>query len=418
MTDNSGSKRRFSYIALNVPKLKKLLVKILPYIGGILGFVVSSCLHNRALAFGFLLALFVVYVLNHKKTLKFIVAGLIVLTAILLSMIFFIKSDSSLGRMLIYKISFQVFKDDWITGIGLGNFKKIYLYEQAKYFGVGGNYTDKELLLADNTHYAFNDYWQLVIELGISSCIGLVVMLYFLCWLLYRASQLKQHKVLTSNVMLSLITVLAAAFFTHIFDKLICQAITVCCLGYLCFVVYDKKWQSIFAGCIAFVLLLASGLKGIDNYRIKNNYEAALKLYMAGLKNECRAELLKIYPIQDHKRAVLYLQVLMFSYQLKYEKEINFFLKQYPNANTYKLLGDFYFFNDKIKAAENAYLMAINMVPNRFLPRRSLLQLYISQKKHAKAKEVAKRIISLCVKIDSKQVNDIKYEAVNFLNNQ
>lgn len=393
-------------------------MKILPYASGILGFLVSSCLHNRALAFGFLLALFTVYVLNHKKTLKFIVVGLISLTAILLSMIFFIKSDSSLGRMLIYKISFQVFKGNWITGIGLGNFKKIYLYEQAKYFGIGGSYTDKELLLADNTHYAFNDYWQLVVELGISSFIGLGILFYFLCRLLFKASQLKQHKILISNVMLSLITVLAAAFFAHIFEKLIYQAIIVTCLGYLCFVVYDKKWQSIFTGYIAFVLLLAIGLKGIDNYRIKNNYEAALKLYMAGLKNECKGELLKIYPIQDRKRAVLYLQVLMFSYQLKYEKEINFFLTQYPNANTYKLLGDFYFFNDKIKDAENAYLMAINMVPNRFLPRRSLLQLYIFQKKQAEAKKVAERIISLSVKIDSEQVNRIKNEAIKFLNYQ
>lgn len=154
----------------------------------------------------------------------------------------------------------------------------------------------------------------------------------------------------------------------------------------------------------------------METYQINNNYNTALNLYIAGLKKECKIELQKITPIKDNKRAVLYLQILMSSYHLSYEKEILKLIAQYPNANTYKMLGDFYLFNGKIKAAENAYLTAINMVPNRFLPRQSLLRLYISQKKDTEAEKVANKIISLSIKIGSSQVNSIKQEAIDFLN--
>lgn len=60
----------------------------------------------------------------------------------------------------------------------------------------------------------------------------------------------------------------------------------------------------------------------METYQINNNYKTALNLYIAGLKKECKIELQKITPIKDNKRAVLYLQILMSSYHLKYEKEI------------------------------------------------------------------------------------------------
>lgn len=397
--------------------MKNIPLKIFPYISGVLGSALAVYLGSRALAFGFLVALFIINLLYHKTTLKFIITGLIILCTILSFMVFLIKSDSSLGRILIYKISFQIFKDNWFLGVGLGNFQKIYLYQQANYFGKQ-NYTDKELLLADNTHYAFNDYWQLVTETGIIGFIVLGALIYFLYRLLVRASKIKKYGVLTSNIMLMLVAVLTAAFFTHIFEKLMYQTLIVICVTYLCLLIDYKKWFKSVITSIALVFLLCIGANVVKSYQIKNNYKTALKLYLAGLKNECKLELLKIYPIEDNKRGVFYLQVLLFTYDLKNEKEILALLPQYPNANTYKLLGDFYLFNDKIKEAENAYLMSINMVPNRFVPRQTLLRLYIVQKKFIEAEKVANNIIYLSVKINSKQVNNIKQEASNFLSNQ
>lgn len=326
------------------------------------------------------MGIFTVYALSNKKSFKIIASSLFILFTVLVLLVFFIKSDSSLGRVLIYKVSIQIFQDNFLLGIGLGNFQEVYLYQQANYFSKE-IYTNKELLLADNTHYAFNDYWQFIIEIGIVGFVIVGVLFYLLGKLVLKSIRGKKHVWLTANVVSLLIAVLIAALFTHIFEQLQYQATVVLCITYLCLINIRKKWCNITILSISFLFLLAIGFKGMETYRINNNYNTALNLYIAGLKKECKIELQKITPIKDNKRAVLYLQILMSSYRLNYEKEILKLLAQYPNANTYKMLGDFYLFNGKIKAAENAYLTAINMVPNRFLPRQSLLRLYISQKK-------------------------------------
>lgn len=92
--------------------------------------------------------------------------------------LFMLKLDSSLGRVLIYKVSGQMLKDNWLSGFGFGKFYEQYLYYQSAYFEKG-YYTTKELILAGNTHYVFNEYWKLVVELGIWIIAPLVASLYF-----------------------------------------------------------------------------------------------------------------------------------------------------------------------------------------------------------------------------------------------
>jgi O-antigen ligase len=44
------------------------------------------------------------------------------------------KSDSSAGRLLIYKICIKIFRESFYSGIGLGNFAAVYGKYQAQYF--------------------------------------------------------------------------------------------------------------------------------------------------------------------------------------------------------------------------------------------------------------------------------------------
>ena len=108
-----------------------------------------------------------------------LVLSLLTVIAITLFLSFYIKSDSSLGRLLIYKISFKMFLEHPITGIGWGNFQREYNLYQAAFFK-SGNYTQKEFLLADNTFYAFNDYWQLIVETGLVGGLCLITFIIFL----------------------------------------------------------------------------------------------------------------------------------------------------------------------------------------------------------------------------------------------
>ncbi len=129
--------------------------------GGLVGFITSLCL---------------LYYKHHHS--KFSKIKTLLLFAMLLAMgfyIFIMKKDSSQGRLLIYKVSAAIFQENWLWGVGFGNFKMQYNLHQANYF-FSHNIDGKEALLADNTFYAFNDPWQLLIEIGIIRFVCVLMM--------------------------------------------------------------------------------------------------------------------------------------------------------------------------------------------------------------------------------------------------
>lgn len=102
-----------------------------------------------------------------------------------------------------------------MTGIGYGNFGKLYLYEQAAYFA-NQPYSEKELLLADNTYFVFNEYYKLIIELGIWIIIPLVIILIVLIRLIVEAVRTRN---LFSYLFVSvLISILVASLFNNTFS--------------------------------------------------------------------------------------------------------------------------------------------------------------------------------------------------------
>lgn len=388
--------------------------KLLPILIGALGCVIAIYFESRSFAFGFLLATFLLYAILNHKLWKHILLGAATLVAILIVIIVFFKSDSSLGRLLIYKVSFRLYTEHWLFGIGLGNFKHRYLYEQAAYFA-GTGFTAKEQLLADNTYFAFNDYWQFIIETGVFGAIAVLISFYLFIKLIQKSINTNGYIVSKSIAILLLIAILTAALFTHVFEQSIFLIITVFLLSFLVWTSSGKSGMRIVFIWISIGLLALSGILGLTHYRVGQNYEKAMKLYAAGLIGECKKELEKKQPIIEEKRAVLYLQSLMAYHSPENEKAIVALIRQYPNAHGYLLLGDFYTQNNNFKEAEKSYLMAIHMVPNRFLSRKGLLDLYVAYKSHSKAKEVAENILSLGIKVDSYQVRKIKLEAAKFL---
>lgn len=124
--------------------------------GGILGFTIAICILN----------------FSYLKLKIGYFRGIIIFSGLLLLLLTY-KSNSSGGRLLIYKvITTQLEPKELITGIGYGKFMVKYNDLQAKYFSKK-SIDSKEALLANNTHYMFNDPLQLIIETGL---IGLIIL--------------------------------------------------------------------------------------------------------------------------------------------------------------------------------------------------------------------------------------------------
>ena len=89
----------------------------------------------------------------------------LILSIICITALYHLKKDSADGRALIWKVSLTVAKKQWI-GVGLGYFGGRFGDAQGDYFASGQG-TDEQKLLAGEPEYAFNDFLQIIVELGI-----------------------------------------------------------------------------------------------------------------------------------------------------------------------------------------------------------------------------------------------------------
>lgn len=347
------------------------------------------------------------------KTLKWSVLVLFLMLA--MTLIFYIKSDSSSGRLLIYKISLQMWRGNWLAGIGWGNFKSLYMHYQARYFEAG-IYSEKELLLADNTYYAFNEYLQLVIEAGLLGFFAMVAYLYFLYKLVVKT--IVRFDFFTPiNILLGfVIAVHIAALFTYCFHKsYICSLYlaSVATLLIYCF----KKKPSIYNSLLLLIVVFLFCFIGI-NYQFRYSKCLALNnldevkhkegtgdLYGASrLLKEIEPSLYNDGDFMELKSRLCYAV-----WDLNTAEQATLqLIKLRPSNLAYARLGNIYRAKENIELAEKAYIMAINMVPNRFIERYRLYQFYKEIGEEEKANKIKEDILRLPVKIPSDMINRIK----------
>ncbi|MFZ1452206.1 MAG: O-antigen ligase family protein, partial [Ferruginibacter sp.] len=176
---------------------------------------------------------------SFKRVVLFMTLPAIVL---LTAAIVLFKSDSSSGRLLIYKVSAGMLKENWLWGIGHGQFKIQYNQYQAAYFAAH-NIDSKEALLADNTFYAFNDLLQAVIENGIIALLFLAAILFLLVWQIKKAKTNTDNKHLFTASVASLLCVLTGALFSYPLQILPIAVQATLCLCIINSFETEKKFQ-------------------------------------------------------------------------------------------------------------------------------------------------------------------------------
>jgi len=389
--------------------------------------VISIYLLNRAFLIGSFVAILFLLV-NYKKvkfTKRTVTAISLLVIALIISLAFFIKSDSTLGRMLIYKISWNMFADHFITGIGFGKFQINYNLYQAAYFKAG-YFTEKEFLLADNVFFAFNDYWQFIIEfglIGLTLMIAVVVLIVKMIKKLLKANPLNHFIKLMVSLLLIILT---AALFTHVFEKKVFQIFIVISLAGFVYVSHFRKTILSINNIIVIVFSLgfvvfryADDVMFLSSY---NKFEKAKILSSNGYKLESQKLYTEVYPkLKDDVGFLIFYSNEFFEY-----KDPRFVLKDYllvsekrTDYKVYMKLASIYERLKQHSKAEETYLMAIYMVPNRFSSRMALFDFYLRTGNFLKAKELGNSILKMPVKIPSNRVLFIKEhirEKINEIN--
>jgi len=330
------------------------------------------------------------------------------------------KKDSTSGRLLIYKLSWRILQDSFPGGIGANRFESVYLNYQSEYFKAGA-YTQKELLLADNTYTTFNDYLLFIIERGVIGLASGLLFLTSLACMIKKCFEKYEGRtpLLLKFSLLMLLVLLIAALFTHVFlhfHFFLCAFSSIAVLIFYTFFEGDKKVIAPYTTC--YILFISIMVIGKFRYQILHSnsnkkWIEAQNLYFSGFVAEGISLMENIYSEMMKQENLNYL--VYYSYALikdsQFEKAIditNHAIRKRPSNVLYENLGICHEALHQNPLAEKAFLEAVYMVPNRFGTRYRLFNFYLETKQYRKAENTGQQLLVLPIKIPSAQVNYIR----------
>lgn len=323
------------------------------------------------------------------------------------------------GRLLIWKISLQeMFAEHPFVGIGFGNFFVEYINAQAAYFE-SGNFDGGEGLLAGMTYHPFNEFLKVLIEGGL---IGFLLFTIFI--IRSMAVGFKNAKALrdanTTLFATVALSIVVCSLFSYPLEDLSISFLFIGSLVYAtrednCLLRLEIKgrYTKIILYFISGMFLLVSVVKMWAIFEWKTAYENII-----AEETKAYRTYRQIYPIMSCNGAFLYnYGVELFSIG-SYEDGVAMLekAKRYGNSlELYEYTGKSYLSLGNYEKAEENFKKATYISPKKIAPLKDLLDFYKQTNQILKAKEVALKIISQPVKVQSGEIVKIKEYAQWFL---
>lgn len=360
-----------------------------------------------------------------KKT-SLIVLSVSIMCVVLYS-VYHLKKRSSDGRLFIWDITTNIIKDNSITGVGIDRFKAYYMDYQANYFNVNGE--TEEVLVADNTYYAFNEFLQFTAEEGIVGVLLLAVISFFILKIKVAEKQLP----ILQLILAGLIAIAVFANFSYPMQILPIKFVLIVLLSLLgqleakkwSFLTHTtlKKYGAFFSKLVSASFIFFGIVKGTVYFKTIDqaykDWQSALTIYQYGDYEGAIEDYVKAYPILKKEGDFLMNYGKTLSIAKQYDKAVVVLEEAKQHLNTTIIetaLGDAYKGLKEYDKAETAYLNAANMIPVRFYPLYLLAKLYDEGGESKKAIAMANRILEKEIKVPSTAIKEIQLEMKEIIN--
>lgn len=323
----------------------------------------------------------------------------------------YLKKDSASGRILIWKVTCNMVKDNGIFGAGSGAFHANYMEFQADYLSQHPD--SKYAQLADDVLQPFNEYLLLLYEYGITGLFLLIVCI---------ISLLRSSK-FSSPYFLCLLSLSVFSFFSYPFRYPFIWVVLAYCIAQinreynkpmLVFKYSNKMWFKI-SGLIIVITGLFFIIKDI---KFEYQWNKVTKKSLLGKTEEVMPQYEQLHNSWNGNKFFLYNYGIKLNHIIEYEKSIEIFKQCEQYWNNYDVqmsLGDNYYYLQRWDEAEQHFVKASHMCPNRFIPLYKLYQINLRKNKKDQAFELANRILKKDVKVPSAIVNTIKAEMKEYI---
>lgn len=370
-------------------------------------------------ASGIAFILFLKYwrVIVNFKTNKFLKAGLFALVLLVtFTGIFFLynlKKGSSDGRLLIWKVSGNIIKEQPITGVGYGRFNSVYNLYQADYFRADHN--KNEELLADNVRIAYNDYIEILVESGIIGLLIFIGLLYFI----FNYMRLSQGNIflLISPIFVCVILALISYPLNTVPTKVL----------FIFFVAAISAQVTIFRKAIYnfkinklilitfLVISIPFSIKQISKYLMYKDWLYAVNALGNGQTKISEEYFRKVNENlkYDLHFSILYAECLFHNQKYNEALEsLNELKNIVPDSELFLLLGKSYEETGRKQEAIECFEESSYMVPGRVLPKYYLTKFHYKNGAVARADSLAEILFEMDIKVKSDTtlalINEIK----------
>jgi tetratricopeptide (TPR) repeat protein len=356
------------------------------------------------------------------KTFKWVLAiSIFIISSVILFNLFYLKEQSSFGRLLMWQVAVEHIKDHFWFGAGLGRFTWYYPQWQSMHFQTHINPSKEQFLNAGESYILMNEYLQLFEEVGFwgFACFGFMIYYFF-------SSKSYSYPHLLNSFKVTVIAILGCGFSSYPFHVNSLLFLLCFCFAAGFVLRENKSWIDYTApdylkhlkNALLIILILLSacvsyaGLQAAiavnrwqlfrnDNVSFNKKFKYAF-LYQALHKNgkflteygEC---LLREGDFQNACRILEEAKQYFISFET-----IRLTGLAYKQAKNYP------------KSIENFEWLE-NYIPNHFGTKYELLQLYKQSGNIIAAQRIGSIILNMPVKIPSFQVDGIKTQTKQIL---
>lgn len=333
---------------------------------------------------------------------------------------YLLKKDSADGRAFMWKIAAKVITENPVEGTGLGGFSTPYALAQETYFASGeASYTEK--LVAGTPDYLFNEYLQLILELGIFG---------FICFVLLIGSCFyKGYKNGQTAACGGLIALCVFAFSSYPLQlPSFCIVLTI--LLALCLV--PAEWKPVnpilnkkvnrMAAIMTGVSLTIIGGASFFIYRMQKEMYSNYKewsnvkvLHQVKAYEQASMAYHKLYPILGYEPAFLFEYAQCLSDQKEYATS-TYLLEKATRLKVdpmiYNVIAKNYQATGNYKEAERWLWKSIHLLPERIYPYYLLTKLYVDPGYNdlVKARQMAEMVLTKEPKVQSTAIREMREE--------
>lgn len=319
-------------------------------------------------------------------------------------LLFVLKPDSARGRLFMWKITCRAIAEKPLTGYGIHNFAAAYGNAQETYFAAG-DYEPWEERVAGSPEYAFNEYLQAAVELGIPLAVCLLVVV-VLC--LYRGVRKGRYGICGAILSLMIFSFSSYPLQLPVFIVTFGGLLVACLSG-------ADRWQW---------LGVAVSVGIIGGFRLKNDLQVeqacrewmnARVLYNAGAYQSAEKEYGRLYPLLRDRASFLFEYGHGLHKQQQFGKS-NRILKEALQRSCdpmiLNVIGKNYQQMGDCLSAEDWFIRSTHRLPGRIYPYYLLAKLYAepSFRQPDKFEKMKRMVLTKEPKVHSTAIRQMREE--------